>query len=223
MKGLKEDIKSPLHRALLVKMLKDVYNSLLQRYSYQGWWPLIENQKVTYHPKDYSYPKNKEQEFEICAGVILTQNTSWKNAGRALLSLHNNGMLNPKDIIENSISNLIKSSGYYNQKTRKLKEFSKFFISEFDKLKKMKIEDARNLLLSINGIGKESADSILLYALKKPIFVVDAYTKRLFSSISPDYDKLQEYFHKNLKNDYRIFNEFHALIVQAGKDNLKID
>ena len=204
------------------KMLKDVYDFLLRKYSYQGWWPLIEKNKILYRPRDYSYPRTKEQEFEICAGVILTQNTAWKNAGKALISLHNKGVLNPKSIIKNDIADLIKSSGYYNQKTRKLKEFSKFFISEFDKLRTMKIEDARNLLLSVKGIGKESADSILLYALKRPVFVVDAYTKRLFAHVGSDYDELQDFFHKNLKSDYRIFNEFHALIVKAGKDELKI-
>ena len=76
-------------------MLLDVYNSLLKKYSYQGWWPLIEKDKIIYHAKEYSYPKTKEQEFEICAGVILTQNTSWKNAEKALISLYNKGVLNP--------------------------------------------------------------------------------------------------------------------------------
>lgn len=199
--------------------LREIYNSLLKKYSHQGWWPIIENDKITYHIKDYSYPKTKEQEFEICVGVILTQNTSWKNAEKALISLHNKGFLNPESIINNDIANLIRSSGYYNQKAKKLKEFSKFFVSGFDNLKTMALEDARTLLLSVKGIGKESADSILLYALKKPMFVIDTYTKRLLSNISEDYDDLQDYFHKNLKNDYKIFNEFHALIVQAGKKN----
>ncbi len=203
-------------------MLKEIYNKLLRKYSHQGWWPLIENQRVIYHPKDYSYPKTKVQEFEICAGVILTQNTSWKNAEKALLSLHNRRFLNPHSIINNDIAALIKSSGYYNQKAKKLKEFSEFFIVEFGKLKNMKTEDARNLLLLVKGIGKESVDSILLYALKKPVFVIDAYTKRLFAHISQDYDKLQEHFHQNLNNDYEIFNEFHALIVMAGKEGLNL-
>ncbi|MBI2449754.1 endonuclease III domain-containing protein, partial [Candidatus Pacearchaeota archaeon] len=144
-------------------MLQEVYNSLLKKYSHRGWWPLIENDKIIYHPKDYSYPKTREQEFEICAGVILTQNTSWKNAEKALLLLHKNKMLNPYKIIHNDVSDIIRSSGYYNQKAKKLKEFSKFFVSEFDRLKTMKSKDARTLLLSVKGIGKESADSILLY------------------------------------------------------------
>ncbi len=203
--------------------LSKVYQTLLKKYYYQGWWPLIENNKINYHKKDYSFPKTKEQEFEICVGVILTQNTSWKNAEKSLLVLYQNNLLNPQAMINNNIIQHIKSSGYYNQKAEKLKRFAKLFLEDFDKLKFMSIKEARKTLLSINGIGNESADSILLYVLKKPIFVIDSYTKRLFSSLNLNsYESLQGYFHNNLPLDYKLFNEFHALIVRAGKDKLEL-
>ena len=156
--------------------------------------------------------------------MILTQNTLWKNAENSLLTLHDNDLLNPNSILINNIAPYIRSLEYYNQKAKKLKYFSEFFINKFDKLKSMQIEKARNELLSIHGIGKESADSILLYVLRKPIFIIDSYIKRLFTKIRLNsYEQYQEYFHKNLPLDYKIFNEFHALIVKAGKAKVDIN
>jgi len=196
-----------------MKEISSIYNKLLNEYGYQGWWPV----DLKYNPKDYSFPQNKRQEFEICVGAILTQSTNWKNVEKALESLKENKSLSPEVIISlpiKKLAELIKSSGYHNQKARKLKEFVKYFQNKKTK------ED----LLNIWGIGKETADSILLYAYKKPYFVVDAYTKRIMNRIGfreKNYDDLQNLFMKNLKEDYKLFNEFHALLVEHGKKTCK--
>ena len=190
-----------------------LYKELLKKHGYQGWWPI----KGKYFPKDYSSPKNEKERFGIAIGAILTQNTNWKNVEKSIENLHKNNLISPKAIIslpQEELSSLIRSSGYYNQKARKLKEFSNFFL-------KLNSIPKRNELLSIWGIGKETADSILLYSYKKPIFVIDTYTKRLLKKYLDiaieDYDELQSLFHNNLSQDYKLFNEFHALIVAEGK------
>ncbi|MBI2451974.1 hypothetical protein HYV50_02745 [Candidatus Pacearchaeota archaeon] len=203
------------------KSLIKIYDELLKKYSYQGWWPI----KGKYHPKNYDFPKNEKQSFEIMIGAILTQNTSWKNAEKAIYLLSKKNLVTPKsllDISHHKLSKLIISSGYHNQKARKLKEFSNFYLQNKNYLQKEKdYNKLREKLLSVWGIGKETADSILLYACKKPIFIVDTYTKRLFSSLLkinfPDYDSWQNFFHINLPLNYKLFNEFHALIVAEGK------
>lgn len=196
--------------------LMKIYTSLLDKHGCRGWWPLTDNQEIKYHPGDYSYPKTKEQQFEICVGAILTQNTSWKNVEKALLNLKKAGSLDPKHIISSDkLEKLIKPSGYFNQKAKKLRIFSKFFIGE-------EKTPARQDLLNLWGVGKETADSMLLYAFKKPVFVVDAYTRRLFGKLGlidpkEDYDKIRHQIEKNLEKDYKIFQEFHALIVTENK------
>ena len=141
----------------------------------------------------------------------------------ALLNLYGAGMLRQEKLSaasESEISNLIIPSGYYNQKTRKIKEF----VKQYPTLKRRKTVDSlRDFLLTIRGLGPETADSIVLYAFKKPVFVVDAYTKRFCAAhnlpVNGYYDDYRNYFEKNLRSDYRIFNEYHALIVRWGKDN----
>lgn len=196
------------------KRLLAIYKELFKKHNYQGWWPI----KGKYHPQDYSYPKNKNEIFEIIIGAILTQNTNWKNTEKALQNLREENIISPEKIIKISheeLSELIKSSGYFNQKTKKLKAFAEFYIKSEGKI------PTREELLKVWGIGKETADSILLYAYKQPYFVIDAYTKKLmkkYFNIENDYDKLQEFFHNNLLRDYKLFNEFHALIVAEGKN-----
>lgn len=199
--------------------LIEIYKTLLEAYGYQGWWPLFNGKtdKIEYHPRDYNYPKNDAQRFEICLGAILAQNTSWKNSEKALENLIKYNLLNKeklKQIETKKLAELIKSSGYNNQKAKKIKEFIKFIDP--------KKEITRENLLNIWGIGKETADSILLYACKNPVFVIDSYTKRIFSRLgfckeSINYDELQRLFHKNLENNHKLFNEFHALIVEHAK------
>ena len=194
--------------------LKSIYNKLYEEYGPQGWWPI--NNK--YNKQDFS-KKTEQERFEISVGAILTQNTSWKNVETALNKLRDNNVLNKKtirNISQEALAKLIKSSGYHNQKARKLKEFA-----EFNK------KVTRENLLSVWGIGPETADSILLYAYNQPIFVIDEYTKRvmLHNGIGKEewnYEKWQVFFHENLKKDYKLFNEFHALFVEhAKKNNLK--
>ncbi len=196
-----------------------IYQALLKEHGPQGWWPVKgeNDSKAEYHKSDYSYPRNKGQAFEIMAGAILTQNTSWKNVEKAIESLRRNEALNPEAIKRlkiNKLAELIKSSGYHNQKARKLKHLAGFYLSGNG--------ITRESLLSIWGIGPETADSILLYALKKPYFVVDAYTKRIFSRIGlckiyDKYENVQKLFHNNLPKDFKLFNEYHALIVKHAK------
>ncbi len=187
----------------------EIYDKLYASFGPQHWWP-------------------GDGSFEVIVGAILTQNTSWKNVEKAIRNLKEKGILSPqglKGIAETELAVLIRPSGYFNQKAKKLKVFMKFFFDDFDgDLKAMFAEELyplRERLLRLKGIGPETADSILLYALEKPIFVVDTYTYRLCSRhnlIAEDfsYEQIQELFMDNLPTDVQLFNEFHALIVSLG-------
>lgn len=210
-----------------MKEIRQVYTILLKRYGFQGWWPIIRsadlrNGSLSYHPGDYSLPENRAQKFEISIGAILTQNTSWKNVEKALLNLKKIKALSPESILRIEIKKLaaaIRPAGYFNQKSKKMKIFSKFFIN-LDGL------PSREQLLNLWGVGPETADSILLYAYKLPEFVVDAYTRRIFSRIgiiNPDlsYDEIKSLFESDLPKDHAIFNEYHALIVKHAKEHCR--
>ncbi|MBD3249439.1 hypothetical protein GF336_05320 [Candidatus Woesearchaeota archaeon] len=204
--------------------IQHIYYILHKTYGSQGWWPttLEDNLHPTYHGKKHS----EKQKFEIIVGAVLTQNTSWKNAEKAIFNLNKDKSLSIeklRPIRKDKLASLIRPSGYFNQKAERLKIISDFFsknpLSDF---KKLSTEKARDILLSIKGIGPETADSILLYAFSKPIFVIDAYTKRIFSRIGLcnrrcDYSELQDVFHKSLPKRHKIFNEYHALIVELAK------
>ncbi|MFH1053529.1 MAG: endonuclease III domain-containing protein [Candidatus Woesearchaeota archaeon] len=151
--------------------------------------------------------------------TILTQNTAWPNVEKALINLKKINSISARKIIELSESKLKKAiipAGYFNQKSKKLRIFSIFYISLNGR------KPTRDELLSVWGIGKETADSILLYAYKKPVFVVDTYTKRVFSHLKlirayDDYDEIRKMFEKNLPKNFRVYQEFHALIVEHAK------
>ncbi len=187
-----------------------IYNRLYQAYGPRHWWP-------------------GETPFEVMVGAILTQNTSWKNVELAIGNLKNKEVLNPEGIHrlrKPQLSPLIRSSGYYRIKTIRLKTFVEFLFTNYGgSIKRMGEEDLETLrekLLGVNGIGPETADSILLYGLNKPIFVVDAYTKRILSrhGMIPDhasYEEVQRLFMDHLPEDEKLFNEYHALIVHLGK------
>lgn len=167
--------------------------------------------------------------FEVIIGAVLTQNTAWSNVEKAIKTLKNEQALSLtalRNIKTDRLAQLIKPSGYYNQKAIKLKNTIRFIDDYYcGSLRKMAAEDTailRERLLCVKGIGPETADSILLYALKKPVFVIDAYTKRIFSRhgfCGPDipYEELQRLFMDNLEPDYRFFNEYHALLVNICK------
>ena len=210
-------------------MIPKIYHLLLNYFKPQHWWPVTEKGKL--HPTYSGGPKNESQQLEVIFGAILTQNTNWKNVEKAIAELNKNNLVDINKIIEiehKKLAEIIKSSGYNNQKAKKLKNFCNFLIKKYNgKLSLLfneSIKDLRKQLLSINGIGPETADSITLYAAKKPIFVIDAYTKRVFNRIGfkeEAYDKLQALFMKNLPNNEKLFNEYHALIVELGKSICK--
>jgi endonuclease III related protein len=188
----------------------NIYRKLYQAYGPRNWWP-------------------GETSFEVMVGAILTQNTSWRNVEKAILKLKEQGVLNPEGIHrlkKPQLTSLIKSSGYYRIKTNRLKSYMDFLFEEYGgDLKKMKTERLavlRGKLLQVKGIGPETADSILLYGLRKPVFVVDAYTKRILSrhgmiSEKASYEEVQGFFMDDLPHNERLFNEYHALLVHLGK------
>jgi endonuclease-3 related protein len=167
--------------------------------------------------------------FEVAVGAILTQNTNWGNVGKAIANLKAAHVLSAKKIHGmpvNTLAALIRPAGYFNIKAKRLKSFIHFLCEQYGgSMKRMGREDAsivREQLLSVHGIGPETADSILLYALEKPIFVIDAYTKRVLSRhgiIGHDepYPDFQKLFHLSLERDVRLYNEYHALFVATGK------
>ncbi|MEK6567532.1 MAG: endonuclease III domain-containing protein [Candidatus Omnitrophota bacterium] len=197
-----------------VHPLEAIYDKLYRHFGPQSWWP-------------------GETPFEVIVGAILTQNTNWQNVSRAIDNLKKAKVLTPQKLHSLPIvklAQLIRPSGYFNIKAKRLKEFLNFLFNNYGgSLKKMfgrPLEDLRKEILSVKGIGPETADSILLYAGGLPVFVVDAYTKRIFSrqkllSEEADYHTVQQIFVENLKKDVRLYNEYHALIVRLGKDFCK--
>jgi len=190
--------------------LSEIYRRLYQKYGPQNWWPA-------------------ETDFEVIVGAILTQSAAWTNVEKGINNLKRANAVNPASIREiphSELSGLIHSCGYYNAKAEKLRVFAQWFkINYEDDLEKMFTLDTRLLreeLLKVHGIGEETADSILLYAGRKPVFVIDAYTRRLCErlGLKPQGDKYSDYqklFMDNLPHDVQMFNEFHALIVNHGK------
>ena len=195
----------------------------------QNWWPVTEEGKI--HPEYSNGPKTEKQQLEVCFGAILTQNTNWKNVEKAIVNLNKNNLISINKIISidnQKLAEIIRSSGYHNQKAKKLKNFCDFLQKNYwgrlQKFFQNDIQRLRKELLSINGIGPETADSIILYAARKPIFVIDAYTKRIMSRIGykeQKYEELQKLFMENLQNSEKLFNEYHALLVELGKNTCK--
>lgn len=194
--------------------LMNIFNLLLERFGKRFWWP-------------------GDSALEIIFGCILTQNVSWKNVEEAINNLKRNNLIDTHKILSIPVDDLgllLKSTRYYIQKALNLKNFctrlNEDFAGSLDSLFALDTTKLREYLLSLKGIGKETADSIILYAGNKPIFVVDAYTKRIFSRLgyfdkNSSYDEVQNFFTKNLVQDLYIFNEFHALIVCLGQSFCK--
>jgi len=192
------------------KILLEIYERLLRAFGPRHWWP-------------------GESPFEVVVGAILTQNTSWANVEKAIVNLKKTGILTPpamRRVGEDQLARIIKPSGFYRLKASRLKGFVDFLCREFHgEMNRMRFEDLgflRERLLNVDGIGPETADSILLYALGKPIFVVDAYTKRIFSrhnliSEKWGYAEVQSMVMGEIGGDVGMYNEFHALLVFLGK------
>lgn len=216
------------------KAIHRIYRLLMQAYGPQGWWPVSISGGVQksrcdergYHPGFFDIPVTEEQQLEISLGAVLTQNTTWKNAASALQSLADVGLLSlarlRKAKIE-QISLAIRRAGYYNQKTKTIKNLV-FFLQRnpFPELGRVEPEHARKELLQVRGIGPETADCIMLYALKHPCFVIDAYTRRIVSAVGimPEktgYEELRCMFETSLDPDIALYQEFHALLVRHGK------
>ncbi len=189
----------------------DVYfAALFQAYGPQRWWP-------------------GRTRFEVIVGAILTQNTSWKNVERAIAELRREKLLSPpgmKRVPLARLARLIRSSGYFRQKARKLKAFVEFlqrhYQGSLDKLFAAPTAELRERLLNVHGIGPETADSILLYAGNHPVFVVDAYTRRILerhglADRKESYEQIRARFERTLPPSVKMFSEYHALIVHTGK------
>ncbi|MBI4234563.1 MAG: endonuclease III domain-containing protein [Chloroflexi bacterium] len=191
--------------------LQEVYDHLYGAYGPQGWWPA-------------------ETPFEVCIGAILTQSAAWGNVEKALVNLKAAGVFSPSALRATPLerlAELVHPSGYFNAKARKIRAFAEHLGSRYqDDLDAMLAQDTaplRQELLGIFGIGEETADDILLYAAGKPVFVVDAYTRRITQrlGLTPDtdsYDGFQKLFMRPLPPDPRLFNEYHALLVRHGKE-----
>lgn len=191
-------------------LLKRMYSLLFKSFGPQHWWPA-------------------ETRFEVAVGAVLTQNTNWGNVERAIENLKAAKALTPAMLHKmpaSELAPLIRPAGYFNVKARRLKSFVAFLVSQYrGSMERMAREEEHSLrvkLMAINGVGPETADSILLYGLDKPMFVIDAYTKRVLSrhgmlEIKDSYDYFQALFHSCLKKDVRMYNEYHALLVMAGK------
>jgi endonuclease-3 related protein len=191
-------------------IVNKIYQQLLSQYGPQHWWP-------------------GETQFEVTLGAILAQNVSWANAAKAIENLKKHDLLHPQKLSQKKVEEiapLIKSSGYYNQKAITIATFLRWFAHynfSFETLQTLPTETLRAQLLSLHRIGPETADSILLYALERKIFVVDAYTKRIFTRVgilsgNEDYAAIQNLFHEHFEGTVYDYNEYHALIVKHGKD-----
>ncbi len=199
---------------MISELLTKFYELAFERFGPQHWWP-------------------GETQFEIITGAILTQNTSWANVEKAIANLKSGDLLAPEKLHHfdlSQLAELIRPAGYYNIKAKRLKNFVNWLFDNYNgKLTNLESVDTDRLraeLLTIKGVGPETADSILLYAFDRPVFVVDAYTARIafrhgLIEQDADYEQLQELFQSNLLQDTQLFNEYHALLVRVGKEFCK--
>jgi len=191
-----------------MRLLK-LYELLLDLYHFQGWWPV----DIQYHKS-----KGTDSRDEIIIGAVLTQNTSWKNVEKSLENLKRYGELSLEFVRKVSLEKLkelIRPSGFYNQKAIRLKTVAEF-INPTDRVKTLSREE----LLRVKGIGPETADAILLYAGERLSFVIDKYTQRFikrFMNLEGDYHRLKNFFESNLPQDLGVYKEFHALIDEHAK------
>ena len=218
-----------------MNIIHSIYEKLYSEYGPQGWWPFINynstndnktGNQIGYHILDYTFPKNKTEQFEVCLASILTQNTTFTSVIKSLQNLNDLNALTPASIKKLDLETFkvaIRPSGYYNQKSTYILGFIDFYEKLQDRI------PTREELLSVKGIGEETADSILLYAYNMPQFKVDAYTKRILTELKiikekTKYKDVKEIMESNLKkttSDIKeltiIYQEYHALIVEHSK------
>lgn len=188
--------------------IRGVYDVLYVTYGPQRWWPA-------------------ETAFEVMVGAILTQNTAWSNVEKAISALKGQGLLTPAAILAAPLPQLaacVRSSGYFNVKAQRLRTYCEWFLDHggLDALSGWSTEQLRHDLLAVKGVGSETADDILLYAFDRPVFVIDAYTRRIFSRLGlvtgkEGYERLRAIFESGLGQDVALYNEYHALIVRHAK------
>lgn len=196
------------------ELLPRYYSVLRARFGPQQWWPA-------------------RTRLEVILGAILTQNTTWHNATLALRNLRKSGLLSWQALRHACLSGLeacVRPSGFYRQKARTIRDFvdwlSREHAGSLDRLFSLSTDELRRRLLDLRGLGPETADAIILYATQRPLFVADAYTRRVlarhgFVSDAADYHQTQEFLHAHLPPDTSLFNEFHALLVAVGKKHCK--
>ncbi|NQU14942.1 MAG: endonuclease III domain-containing protein [Desulfobacteraceae bacterium] len=204
------NLKSEVH-SLSGERLVEMFDLLLKGFGPQNWWPA-------------------DTELEMMVGAVLTQNTNWKNVEKAIQNLKRKGLLSVDalhSLPTNEVAQEIRPAGYFNIKAKRLKNLIQFIMEQYEGTISLFLEEGtqslREGLLSVNGVGPETADSILLYAARRPIFVIDTYTHRILSrhgmiDEEVGYYELQELFMDHLPDNADFFGEFHALIVRAGKD-----
>lgn len=203
----------PISRKTGPDAILRAYELLFARFGPQHWWP-------------------GDTPFEIMVGAILTQNTNWRNVSRALDNIKEKKLLEPKRLYKHRrmIPSLIRPSGFYRLKSKRLTAFLAYYIEQYDAdinaIKHAPTARLREELLNIPGIGQETADSILLYAVKRPVFVVDAYTRRIFSrhglfDRSAGYEEIRFLFERHVPRRLKLYNEYHALIVRCAKELCK--
>ncbi|BAU47777.1 HhH-GPD family protein [Sulfurifustis variabilis] len=193
------------HRRVIPK----IYARLLAAHGPQHWWP-------------------GETPFEIMVGAVLTQNTAWVNVERAIANLKRGDALSPEAIVAvhpRRLAAWLKPSGYFNVKAKRLRAFCRWLIAQggLEPLARRPTGELRRALLAVHGIGPETADDILLYAFGRPVFVIDAYTRRIFRRLglvagTEDYETLRALFEEALGPETPVYNEYHGLIVRHGKD-----
>ncbi len=197
----------------MVMDLTSIYEHLLDRFGHQRWWPMTNG---------FSPPG-----WEVCIGAVLTQNTNWGNVEKALANLKAGKVLSPVDMMGTEtpdLERLVRPSGFYRQKAARLRVLADFVLG-FGGFRQFSRKVTRQQLLGVQGIGPETADSILLYALGRTVFVIDAYTKRVFTRLGladgGDYEGWRRLFESNLPRDADVYKEFHALIVELGKKSCR--
>jgi len=194
-----------MHKSKVLSML---YGNLLVQFGHQKWW--------------HGTP------WQICVGAILTQNTNWNNVEKALVNMKREKLISPKAILaapSKKLESAVRPSGFYRQKAARLKNLAKFALS-FSSINYFLHNVTRDQLLALNGVGPETADSIMLYACGKPYFVIDAYTRRTLARLrlisgKESYGELQTLFHAALPRSVKLYKEFHALIVEHAKNSCK--
>jgi endonuclease-3 related protein len=202
-----------LPRSDISRELPLVYRQLSGAHGVQRWWPA-------------------DTPFEVMVGAVLTQNTAWSNVERAIANLRARDKLDAQRIVRarsDHLANWLRPSGYFNVKAARLKNFCRWYLEcgGFDALAQLDTGTLRNALLTVNGVGNETADDILLYAFERPVFVIDTYTRRLFARLGlfsgdEPYDEMRLAIEAGLGADVDMFNEYHALIVRHAKQHCRV-